>query len=278
VTRIGAVVITRNEERDLAACLESLAFCDERLVVDSFSTDATARIACEQAERVVQRDFTTHAEQKNWALAQLDTPWILIVDADERVPAALASELRELAEHAEHDGYWIRRRTWFFGRAIRGAGWQRDRVLRFLRREAGEYPPRAVHEEIELYDGRPAGACRHRLEHHSYRDWDRAFARLLSYSSRAAADRVGRGRPTPAKVFFSPLARFGRQYLLQGGFRDGLHGFVLCGFSAIGVFLRWAKLAIGEVDIPGGRGQDGPARVEVLKGPDARDPKPRAGR
>lgn len=278
MTGIGGIVITRNEERDLAACLETLDFCDEVLVVDSFSTDATVEIAMAGADRVVQRTFTTHAEQKNWAMAQLETPWILIVDADERVPKELAAELVGLAASADHDGYWLRRRTWFFGRAIRGAGWQRDRVLRFLRRGAGHYPPRAVHEEIELDAGRPAGTCRHRLEHFSYRDWDRAFARLLGYSTRAAADRVHRGRPSGLKVFASPIGRFLRQYLLQGGFRDGLHGFVLCTFSAIGVFLRWAKLATGEVDIPAARGQDGPLRVQVRKGPGPRDPGSREGR
>lgn len=264
-TGIGALVITRNEERDIEACLRGLAFCDERVVVDSFSTDATVEIACRHAEHVVQRTFVDFAEQKDFGLQCLSTPWALVVDADERVDDELAREIVERVARDDHDGFWLFRRNRFFGREIRGAGWQRDRVLRVFRREGARHPRRLVHEEVRLPEGARIGHCRTRLDHHSYRDWPSTFGRLLSYTSRGAAERAGRGhRGSAWRVGTKPLGRFLRQYVAQGGWRDGLHGYVLCTWSAIGVFVREAKLHTGEIAIAGA--PSGPVRVEVVQG------------
>ena len=113
--RIGAIVITRNEASNIEACLASLDFCDSRMVVDSFSSDDTVERACPLADLVVRRDFLNHAEQKNWAIDQLATEWVFILDADERVPAGLAAEIRRCVDGGRHDGWWIRRSNWFFG-------------------------------------------------------------------------------------------------------------------------------------------------------------------
>ena len=264
-TGIGALVITRDEEEDLEACLRSLAFCDERVVVDSFSTDATVEIACRHAEHVVRRTFVDFAEQKDFGLRCLSTPWALVIDADERVGDELAREIVECVRRDDHDGFWLLRRNRFFGREVRGAGWQRDRVLRLFRRHGAWHPRRLVHEEVRLPDGSRITTCRARLDHHSYRDWSSTFGRLLSYTSRGAADRARRGhRGSGWRVGTKPLGRFLRQYLVQGGWRDGLHGYVLCTWSAIGVFVREAKLRAGETAIPGA--PSGPVRVEVVKG------------
>lgn len=265
---IGALVITGQEEKNIEACLRSLAFCDERVVVDSFSSDRTVELARPLAEHIYRRSFHTHAEQKNWGLRQLNTPWVLIVDADERVPASLREELIQLAREGKADGYWIWRANYFFGRRIRGAGWNRDRVLRFLRQGAGNYPQRAVHEEIALLPGKRVGNCRRRLLHYSYEDWPSTFARLIDYSSRSAAERHARGRRSGARrMIMAPTLRFMRQYLLQRGFLDGLHGFALCALSATQIFLREAKLALGEGSVAvRGVALDGSPRVEVVQG------------
>lgn len=270
MAEIGALVITRNEERNIRECLESVAFCAERAVVDSFSDDATVERAMPLADHVYRRSFVNHADQKNWGIRRLRTPWVLIVDADERVSAPLAAELRKLAAAGEADGYWIRRRNYFFGREIRGAGWNRDRVLRFFRREYGWYPERELHEEIDMVEGARVSECGERLLHYSYEDWEGAFSRLLSYSQRGAAERRRRGRgSSAARMLFSPTQRFLRQYLLQGGYRDGSHGAALCGLSAVGIFLREAKLALGDHAVPQiNPGPKGAPSVEVLKGRD----------
>ncbi len=267
---IGAIVITRDEEREIGECLNSLQWCDERLVVDSFSRDRTVEYACAAAEHVVRRSFVHHAEQKNWALGQLRTDWVLIVDADERVSPALADELRERADAGAADGYWIRRRNRFFGRVIRGAGWQRDRVLRFFRNGRGRYAERYLHEEVEMVEGATTDTCREALDHFSYRDWNGSFERLLSYSRRGAYERRRRGRSaSPASLVFAPVGRFLRQYLAQGGWRDGVHGFALCAFSSLGVALRQLRMSLGEKEPPVlGAAPSGGIRVEIVQGLD----------
>lgn len=273
---IGAVVITRNEAANIRACLESLAFCDERVVVDSWSTDSTVEIARELAEHVYRRDFVHHAEQKNWAAGQLDTDWVLVLDADERIGEDLAAELQQCARSTAHDGWWIYRRNAFFGRFIRGAGWGRDRVLRLYRRGRGRYDDRLVHEEVSLVEGATAGRCHHRIDHYSYADWDSTFERLLSYSKSGAAERARRGhRGSVGALLLKPPARFFRQYFLDLGFRDGIHGLVLCQWSAIGVFLREARLLLGETgNEVVNPGPIADPRVECVQGrpPRAQDP------
>jgi glycosyltransferase involved in cell wall biosynthesis len=265
---IGAIVITRNEESQIVDCLRSVAFCDERIVVDSFSTDDTVRRASDHAEHVYRRTFIHHADQKNWAMEQLRCSWALILDADERVSPALAEELIRRAEGGDADAYWLERRNDFFGRPMHSAGWGRDRVIRFLRRDAGRYRSQYLHEEIQLEPGRRVGFCRNPLLHYSYRDWDSTFERFLRYSSRGALDRQRRGlRGHPWRVAGKPLGRFLRQYLLQGAWREGIHGYVLCAWSAAGVFVREAKLVLGEIEAPVlGGGHRGAIRVETVRG------------
>lgn len=265
---LGALVITRNEAGRLGGCLDALAFCDERVVVDSFSTDRTLEIAQERADHVYCREFVHHADQKNWGLGQLSTDWALIVDADEIVPESLARETREKIESSSVDGWWIHRRNHFFGREIRYCGWQRDKVLRLVRRGRGRYMETYLHEEIELVDPTRVGRCEERLLHHSYEDWDSSFARLLSYSTRGAHERRRRGRAARVRdLTLRPASRFARQYLLQRGFADGTHGLALCAWSAAGVFLREAKLLLGDTGIPDvERNSTGQPRVRGIKG------------
>jgi glycosyltransferase involved in cell wall biosynthesis len=266
--RIGAVVITRNEAENIETCLESVAFCDYRIVVDSFSDDDTVERACGLADLVVRRDFVDHAEQKNWAADQLDTEWVLMLDADERVTPELADEIRRCVDFGSRDGWWIRRRNWFFGRFIRGAGWDRDRVLRLYRRNRGRYDERAVHEEVVMQPGASVGVCENRLSHFTYVDWPSTFERFLNYSRGGASDRRRRGKRSSAQaVVARPAGRFFRQYFLDRGWRDGLHGLVLCQWAAAGVFLRETRLLVevdGDEDVNRGPGRM--PRVECAKG------------
>lgn len=265
MTRISAVVITRNESERIEACLRALAFCDERIVVDSYSQDETVQLALPLAEKIHRRQFISWGDQKNWAMSQCEGEWILLVDADELVSPELAQEIRARAEAAQHDAYWIRRRNFFFGRAIQGAGWDRDRVLRLLRVGAGRYDERLVHEEIVLDPGSSVGELSTALDHFSYEDWPSTFERMLSYSSRGAAEAQAKGRRVPGwKLALASQARFAKQFVFQGGYRDGIHGFVLCGLAASQVFLRLAKLRLRELPPPAvPRGQP---RLEVVQG------------
>ena len=162
---ISALVTTYNEERHIADCLASLDWCDEVLVVDSFSTDRTPEIVrgCERA-RFVQRTYYGSASQKNWAMDQTQNEWVLILDADERCTPELRAEIEALFQAGEpaQDAYTIKRRVFFLGKVIRFSGWQHDRVVRLLRRDAGRYPNRRVHADMltrtPRFWGAPCGA------------------------------------------------------------------------------------------------------------------------
>ena len=240
--KLTALIPCRNEERNIRDCLESVEFADEILVVDSFSTDATLDIARRYTDRILQHEYVNSAAQKNWAIPQASHPWVLIVDADERVTPDLRDEIgRILAADGPCDGYWLRRRNVFLGREIRFSGWQNDRVLRLFRRDLGRYQDKHVHAGL-LLDGRP-GACRHPLLHYSYRSLEDELAKTRRYGQWGAADALDAGKkPTARRLLWHPVFTFLHRYLLRGGFLDGRHGLVLCLFQAFGVFYKYARL------------------------------------
>jgi glycosyltransferase involved in cell wall biosynthesis len=238
---LSALVTTKNEERTLRACLESLRWADEVVVVDSGSTDGTVAIARSIADRVLEHEYESPAAQKNWALQELTHSWTLILDADERVTPELKREIESvLADPSRREGYWIGRENYFYGRPIRSAGWQRDKVLRLFDRAKGAYRPVLVHEEIELH-GR-ADHLSAKLYHEPYRDLDQYFEKWSRYSRWSAEELRRRGvRASGLRLLLRPWLRFVRMYVLEGGFREGRRGIVLCGLAAFSVFTKYAR-------------------------------------
>ena len=238
---LSVLVPVRNEEIHLRECLESVRWADEIVVVDSGSVDGTLAIARAMASRTLEHEYVNSAAQKNWAIPQLTHRWVLIVDADERVPPALRAEIEcVLADPNRADGYWIGRANVFFGAPIRAAGWQRDKVLRLFDRTKGAYEPLHVHAEVRIA-GR-VGRLRERLIHHTYRDLDQYFEKFARYTRWSAEDLKARGiRASWSRLLFRPWARFARMYLLEGGFREGRRGIVLCMLAAFSVFTKYAR-------------------------------------
>jgi len=240
--QVTAIVPTYNEESNIRECLESVKWADEVIVVDSFSTDSTVEICRGYGVRLVQHEYVNSAAQKNWILPQTQHRWVLIVDADERVTAALREEIAALlAEGPKCDGYWIRRRNRFMGREVRFCGWQRDKVLRFFDRDKARYEGKHVHAEVQL-KGR-VGFLKSPLVHDSYRDFSSYLMKLDKYTDWGAEDLLRRGRRmTVLHLLVRPPARFVRMYLLQLGFLDGVRGLIICTLGATSVFLKHAKL------------------------------------
>jgi glycosyltransferase involved in cell wall biosynthesis len=238
---LSVLIPTRNEAANLPACIASVRWADEVVVVDSGSTDGTMAMARADADRVLEHEYVNSAAQKNWALPQLAHRWVLIVDADERVTPGLRSEIEAVLQNPRRaDGYWIYRDNHFLGKRIRAAGWQRDKVLRLFDRTKGAYQPLQVHAEVVI-EGRVA-ALRGRLAHDTYRSLDQYFEKFLRYTRWSAADLKARGvRASGARLFLRPAARFFRQYVLEGGFRYGRHGLVLCMLAAFSVFTKYAR-------------------------------------
>lgn len=254
---LSVLVPTRNEEANLPACLDSVRWAEEVVVVDSGSTDGTLSIATGGADRVLSHEYVNSAAQKNWALPQLTHRWVLIVDADERVPNSLRAEIeRVLADPGRADGYWIHRANHFLGRPIRAAGWQRDKVLRLFDRSKGAYQTLHVHAEVEIH-GR-VGFLRERLVHDTYRSLDQYFEKFGRYTRWSAEDLKQRGiRASWSRLLFRPWLRFLRMYVLEGGFREGRHGLVLCWLAAFSVFTKYARRWEEEVRGPDGTGAPG---------------------
>jgi len=242
VTRLSVTVIAWNEEERLRACLESVAWADEIVVVDAESADKTAQIAREFTDKVSVRVWPGFAAQKNVAIEQATGEWILSLDADERVTPELRERIRAvLAADGPADGYSIPRRNIFWGAWVRHGGLYPDYQLRLFRRDAGRFVENAVHESVTV-TGR-VDTLTEPLLHHSYRDLEDFVRRSNRYSTLSAQDWVRRGkRAGLAGLVTRPLGRFFSMYIVQRGFLDGWRGFVLAVLYAEYVFLRMAKV------------------------------------
>lgn len=241
--KLTALITSYNEEANILECLESVRFADETLLVDSFSTDRTLEIARAIPNvRILQREYFGSAAQKNWAMEQVETPWVLIVDADERVPVGLAEEILHVLESGPRaDTYSLRRANVMVGKVIRHSGWSTDRVVRLIRRGTARYPNRRVHADIP--PAGPTPVLTEPLRHITFRSFEQYLEKLHRYAFWGAADLWRHGRRAGfAQLTLRPLWRFLRMYVVQAGFLDGSHGLVLCGLQAYGVFLKWARV------------------------------------
>jgi glycosyltransferase involved in cell wall biosynthesis len=241
--RISAVVTTFNEENNVADCVASLLWCDEVVVVDSFSTDRTAEIARSFAKvKFFERAYRGSASQKNWAMDQTRFEWILIFDADERCTPELQAEITALLSSGPTaEAYVIKRRVYFMDRVIRHSGWQHDRVVRLLRRGAGRYPNKRVHADMQTRG--PAPVLRSPMLHYMVESFDQYLPRIVKYGFWGAAQGWKTNRSSGiAEVLGRPLWRFLRMYVLQLGFLDGMPGLVFCMLQAFGTYLKWAIL------------------------------------
>jgi glycosyltransferase involved in cell wall biosynthesis len=240
--RLSVVVVTKNEEDRLRACLESVAWADEIVVVDAESDDKTVGVAREFTDHVVVRPWPGYAAQKNAALDLATGRWALSLDADEIVSSELAADIgRVLAADGPADGYAVPRRNMFWGQWVRHGGLYPDWQVRLFRRTCGRFGARAVHESVTV-DGRVDRLSGH-LEHRSYRDVSDFVARADRYATLAADEAVRAGRRARvADLVVRPLGRFFGMYVARGGFLDGWRGFLLASLYAYYVLIRSAKI------------------------------------
>jgi len=236
---ISAVVLARDEEEDLPECLESLKWADEIVVVVSAeSVDKSAEVARRYTDRVLVRPWEGFARTRNWAIEQAAGPWVLMVDADERVTPKLAEEIREAVARPGPVAYEIPRAFFFCGHRLRHGGCWPDEVLRLFRRDGGRYRERHVHERFE--PAGPVGRLREPLLHYGYRDMDEYFEKFSRYAELAALDLWESGRRARLRQWLSPGFTFFSRYVLKGGFLDGAPGLV---YSALGAAFALARTA-----------------------------------
>ncbi|MGV8040843.1 MAG: glycosyltransferase family 2 protein [Thermoanaerobaculaceae bacterium] len=240
---ISAVITTFNEEHNVKDCIESLLWCDEVIVVDSFSTDRTPELAqAYEKVRFFQRRYLGSASQKNWGMDQAQHEWILIFDADERCTPELQAEIEAtIRDPRGGEAFIVKRRVYFMDRVIRFSGWQHDRVVRLVLKGAGRYPNKRVHTDMKTRT-RPR-LLRSYMLHYMIESFDQYLPRIVKYGFWGA----GQGWKTGKKagffqVFGRTLWRFLRMYVFQLGFLDGMPGLVFCMLQAFGTYLKWAIL------------------------------------
>jgi glycosyltransferase involved in cell wall biosynthesis len=242
VPRVSVTIITLNEAANIGAALESVKWADEIVVVDAESTDETVTIARRYTDRVIVRAWPGYVAQKNYAAEQASHDWIFSLDADERVTPALASEIRGLLQQEPTaPGHRVPRVTFHLGRWIRSTDWYPDYQLRLYDRRRGRWTGRYVHESVKV-DGAP-GHLTHDLEHYAYRDLSHHMQSMDRYTSLAARQMFEDGRRAGwLEVMIHPRLAFFRNYILRGGFRDGMPGLIVSAMNAHYVGLKFSKL------------------------------------
>jgi glycosyltransferase involved in cell wall biosynthesis len=242
VTPVSVTIITRDEAAHIEACIASVAWAAEVLVVDSRSADDTAARARAAGARVIVRDWPGYSEQKNFAAGEAAHDWILSVDADERVTPGLAAEIQARLSGGEPAcGYRIPRVTWHLGRWIRTTDWYPDFQLRLYDRRRARWLARHVHESVQP-DG-PVARLTQDLQHFAYRDLEHHHQTMDRYTTLAAAEMFERGRRASVlDLTVHPGAAFARNYLLRRGMIDGVPGLIISSMNAYYLFLKFAKL------------------------------------
>lgn len=244
MVRLSAVIITFNEARNIARCIDSLAgIADEIVVVDSNSTDDTANICHEKGVRFIVHDFEGYIQQKNFALKQASNNYLLSLDADEALSEELKTSIRTVKTQWTHDAYAMNRLTNYCGKWVRHGGWYPDRKVRLFKRAAGQWGGINPHDEFLLSTGTSLGFLRGDLLHYSYytkTDHLRQIDRFSELGAKALFD-FGK-KSGPFKMTYKPIARFFKHYIFQAGFLDGATGWTIAWNSAIGVYKKYRWL------------------------------------
>jgi glycosyltransferase involved in cell wall biosynthesis len=245
--KISATIATKNEEKNILACLKSLSWADEIIVVDDFSSDKTIEICKKSGAQVFLNDSkgSFHAN-KNLAIEHASGDWIFSIDADEIVDEKLADSIKIAVTKQEKDGYFINRKNYFLGRWIRGCGWYPDYIIRLFKKGKTIWPLE-IHNTPSLKDKKRQGYLQGSLLHHSYLNFDDYFTKLIRYLNRLADEYWENGTRITATsyilyFFIKPFYWFLRKYVLLGGFKDGFRGFFISVASAIVIFFSYARL------------------------------------
>jgi glycosyltransferase involved in cell wall biosynthesis len=239
---VTAVIAAHDESANIEACIASVEWTSEVIVVENDSIDDTVDRAKSAGATVISPPFSTIGAARNHAIQRAKTPWVLVVDADERCTPELAEEIREIvARSTDRSAFRVPRRNFFLGREIRHGGWGNDKPIRLFRRDR-RYNANLVHEHVEA-PGQEMGEVRSALLHYTYTSLDQYFEKFDRYSRWWAEQNYAKGRRgSAAAVLFKPPARFFSMYLFKGGFLDGARGLVLAALAAASVMVKYARL------------------------------------
>ncbi len=241
--QISAVIITLNEEERLEPALKSLkGVVEEIIVVDAESEDDTLKIAKKYTDRIFRRKWTNFSDQKNFGNSQASYPWILSLDADERLSPELKEEiLRIKKRETDCSAFSIPRRVFYLGKWIRHSGWYPDRKIRLFRKDSARWEGEYVHERL-LVEGK-VEKLKEPIYHFTYRNIQDHLERINVFSELGARKLYAEGKKCHFyHLVFLPFFRFFNSYLLKAGFLDGFAGFIVSVLNGYSIFIRYAKL------------------------------------
>ncbi|MBV8666363.1 MAG: glycosyltransferase family 2 protein [Burkholderiaceae bacterium] len=243
--KLSVIIITKNEADNLEACLESVKFANEWIIVDSGSHDATLTIAREMGATVIEtEDWPGFGPQKNRALDAASGDWILSLDADERIPDALRDEILSAMQTATHAAYALPRLSSFCGHFIHHSGWYPDYIVRLFRRDSARFSADLVHESVNVLTG-STGKLRTAMIHYSYPDDETYLRKLQQYSTLGAKQAYAAGkRGGLGKAILHAFSSFLRSYIFRRGFLDGRAGLMVAISSAESTYHKYFKLML----------------------------------
>lgn len=242
--KLSVVVITFNEEKNLARCLKSVeAIADEIVVIDSFSTDKTKEIALKYNAKFIEHSFEGHIEQKNWAITQASFPHILSLDADEALDSNLVESIKNIKSNWTADGYKMNRLTNYCGKWIRHCGWYPDQKLRLWDSRKGKWGGINPHDEYKMENGASIQHLKGDILHYSFYTIKQHIDTVNSFSEIGAQQYFKKGKKGGfLNIIMNPILKFVGAYFFRLGFLDGYYGFVVCAISAHAKFLKYVKL------------------------------------
>jgi glycosyltransferase involved in cell wall biosynthesis len=241
--KISVIIITKSEERNISDCLRSVEWADEIVVVDANSSDRTVELARKFTDKIFVNEWLGYAAAKNFALEQCNNPWVLWLDADERVTPELAKEIQTTIglTDSPYRGFEVARRAYYLGKWIRHCGWYPGYVVRLFRNENARFSDSRVHESLQLSG--TIGRLKNDLLHFTDENLFHYFSKFNRYTTLAAEDVVeARKKFTLRDLLIRPPFLFLKMYVLRLGVLDGMHGLVLSLLSAAYVFVKYAKL------------------------------------
>lgn len=241
---LSVAIITKNEAENIRACLQSISFAGQIILVDSGSTDSTLQIAVEFGCEVYSEEWLGFGPQKQLAIEKCRLPWILILDADERIPLDTADIIKKIVTDAnvKEAGFSFPRKNYFQGRWIKHAGWWPDRIVRLFRKDKGRMTAAIVHESVEVQG--TVGLLNVPIEHFTESSLSKIIQKIDKYSTLGAEAAFKAGKTSSAfSAFMRAFFTFNQDYFLRMGILDGEQGLTLAVTDAVNKFFKYAKLS-----------------------------------
>jgi len=247
MNKLSVTIATKNEEENIAKCLESVKWADEIVIVDDNSTDKTVEIAKVFTKNIFMRDsFGDFHKNKNLAIEKATGEWILSLDADEIITPELSCEIQKAIKDKNKLGYYLNRKNYFLGRWIKGCGWYPNYIIRLFKKGTTKWPLE-IHDVPQIADKKKVGYLKNPFIHYSYVSLTQYFEKFNLYTTNLSKEMLAKGVRISKRNFFiyfvaKPIFYFFRKYFLWGGYKDGFCGFFISFSSALTVFVMYAKL------------------------------------